>query len=185
MNQLFQSMQLLCKYKLCCRPGPPTRQIKLQNEQGGAVPGCVSSLSLAKRGFEPARSVSLHQLGNPGSSRELSNLLFSSIFFYNAWENRSHWAQTLGECRKGNNLKIIVQVYIKDFPSSSLTFLIQRFCRTRVSFWLCRPFIKARRKPWDPRVAKKMSGCKWGWSEHNLQLQLSKRLVYFYHDILQ
>lgn len=127
-------MQVLCRYKRRCRPGPPTRRIKLQNEQGGAVPGCVSSLSLAKRGgFEPARSVSLHQLGNPGSSREPSNLLLSSIFFDNAGENRSHWAQTLGECRKGNNLEIIVQVYIKDLPSSSVTFLIHRFCRTRVS----------------------------------------------------
>lgn len=40
-----------------------------------AVPGCGSSLPLAvRRSFEP-RSVSLHQLGKPGSSRGPRNLL--------------------------------------------------------------------------------------------------------------
>lgn len=164
------------KYRGWCKPGPPTCWIKQRNGQRGAPPAGVSPLSLARRRrFEPARSVSLHQLGNPGSSREPSNLLYSSIFC-KAWERTR---QTLGERRNKSICRIMwsVQGDVKDFPSSSVTFIIHR---TRVSFWWRRLWIKAKRKP---RVAKKMSGCKWGWSEHNLQLQLSQSSVYF--DIRQ
>lgn len=175
-------MHTLCKYRGCCQPGPTTSWIKQYNGQGGALPACVSPLSLARRrSFEPARHYTSWGILAPPESWVTYFTPPSSARHGSA--QASDWAQTLGERSNKNICRITLsaQKDRKDFPSSSVAFIIQRFCRTRVFFWWCGPWLKARRKP---RVAEKMSGRKWGWSEHNLQLQLSER-AFFYHDILQ
>lgn len=133
--------------------------------------------------------MSLRQLGNPGSSRELSNLHFSSIFSYKIredrnsgnmnlswmWEGQQPLNQSPPKSLQDNAVGSSFSSLHKRFPKQLCDIYHPSNLQEKGLFRSVQGFSQSQKEaPGSTWVAKKMSACKWGWSEHILKLKLSE-----------